>query len=563
MVLQPPLVFPTTRAREHRLRPPGRDRRRRSREAARLAQLDDFLERLPEGLETVVGEGGATLSAGEQLRITIARAILRDAPILILDEPTSALDADDRGARHAGPRAAHGAGGRRSSSRTASRPSGAPTRSSCSTTAGSSSRGRSPSWSRAAGTSRGSTDAVRRGGGARAALVVSGSSCSASSGSTRWRASRGRRSTTSLGLRAARLGRLLRRGLGRAAVRSARGRRAPRTARYAVAYVADVMRRIDLADRWAYLDMVARRDARAPRAPRLDALYRDAAAIVNLCGATAPRAEHRQGARLLYVETDPVYEQIRIANGEAGVARVPREPRRALHLRREPRRGRLPGARSSASRGRPTRPPVVLDAVGGADRPGGAATSRRSRRGRTRARTSRSAARPTSWSKHVNFLRFLDLPRQHAAAVPPGDGPARRRRSRRALRGAGWELVDPRAHLARPRRLPRLHPRLARRVHGREGHLRAAAQRLVQRPERLLPRGRQARRHAGHRLRRSSSRPARASSPSRRSRRPSTRSRASTPTTPRTARAARARRRGALRAPAPCSRRLLADAGLG
>jgi ABC-type multidrug transport system fused ATPase/permease subunit len=48
---------------------------------------------LPAGLETVVGEAGATLSAGEQLRITIARAVLRDAPILILDEPTSALDA--------------------------------------------------------------------------------------------------------------------------------------------------------------------------------------------------------------------------------------------------------------------------------------------------------------------------------------------------------------------------------------------------------------------------------------------------------------------------------------
>src|SRR5439155_1476360 len=63
------------------------------RAAARLAQLDDFLARLPEGLETVVGEAGATLSAGEQLRITIARAILRDAPLLILDEPTAALDA--------------------------------------------------------------------------------------------------------------------------------------------------------------------------------------------------------------------------------------------------------------------------------------------------------------------------------------------------------------------------------------------------------------------------------------------------------------------------------------
>src|SRR5262249_61377679 len=63
-------------------------------EAVRLAQLDDFLGRLPEGLDTVVGESGATLSGGEQLRITIARAILRDAPLLILDEPTAALDAD-------------------------------------------------------------------------------------------------------------------------------------------------------------------------------------------------------------------------------------------------------------------------------------------------------------------------------------------------------------------------------------------------------------------------------------------------------------------------------------
>lgn len=61
--------------------------------AAALAQLDDFLAQLPRGLDTVVGEGGATLSAGEQLRITIARAFLRDAPILLLDEPTSALDA--------------------------------------------------------------------------------------------------------------------------------------------------------------------------------------------------------------------------------------------------------------------------------------------------------------------------------------------------------------------------------------------------------------------------------------------------------------------------------------
>jgi len=92
MVLQPPLIFPTT-VRDNIAY--GRPDATASaiEGAAHVAQLDDFLERLPEGLDTVVGEAGATLSAGEQLRITIARAVLRDAPILILDEPTSALDA--------------------------------------------------------------------------------------------------------------------------------------------------------------------------------------------------------------------------------------------------------------------------------------------------------------------------------------------------------------------------------------------------------------------------------------------------------------------------------------
>jgi ATP-binding cassette subfamily B protein/subfamily B ATP-binding cassette protein MsbA len=92
MVLQPPLVFPTT-IRENIAYGRPEAEPREIEEAARLAQLGEFLARLPEGLETVVGEAGATLSAGEQLRITIARAILRDARLLILDEPTSALDA--------------------------------------------------------------------------------------------------------------------------------------------------------------------------------------------------------------------------------------------------------------------------------------------------------------------------------------------------------------------------------------------------------------------------------------------------------------------------------------
>ena len=67
-------------------------------EAARQAGVIEIIERLPQGLETPVGEGGARLSGGERQRISIARALIKDAPILLVDEATAALDAENQAA---------------------------------------------------------------------------------------------------------------------------------------------------------------------------------------------------------------------------------------------------------------------------------------------------------------------------------------------------------------------------------------------------------------------------------------------------------------------------------
>ena len=94
VVAQDPVIFSGTIAANIAYGREGASREE-VRRAADAAAASEFIERLPNGFDTIVGERGVTLSGGQRQRLAIARAILRDAPLLLLDEATSALDAEN------------------------------------------------------------------------------------------------------------------------------------------------------------------------------------------------------------------------------------------------------------------------------------------------------------------------------------------------------------------------------------------------------------------------------------------------------------------------------------
>jgi hypothetical protein len=205
-----------------------------------------------------------------------------------------------------------------------------------------------------------------------------------------------------------------------------------------VAFLADVMQRYGFADRWAYWDALADR-WHGRDVAGVHELYRSADAIFNLCGATSPRDEHRQGARLCYVETDPIYEQMRVANGEDdSIGFLAAHDVLFTY-------GELLGTPSCSVpverfRWIPTRPPVVLDLW----RPGGEGRAFASvATWENKGKNVVFRGETYYWSKHVNFLRMIDVPRASGCAfelaMDPGDEAVRTR-----LRSHGWTLVDPR-----------------------------------------------------------------------------------------------------------------------
>jgi hypothetical protein len=208
---------------------------------------------------------------------------------------------------------------------------------------------------------------------------------------------------------------------------------------YNVAYVRAMMERYGLGERWAYWDAIndvyhgLSREA-------VFSLYRESDALINLCGAVRLRDEHMACPKRLMIDTDPVYEQIKYAGADPG-ARAYLEAHTDFFTYGENVGG--PGwiVPLCGIPWKPTRPPVVLEEWPvDEEQPDCFSTIAT---WENKGKNIDFAGERYVWSKHVNFLRFLDIPCRAGhcftmAMLPPTS------EIEAKVRGAGWRLVDPR-----------------------------------------------------------------------------------------------------------------------
>jgi hypothetical protein len=207
---------------------------------------------------------------------------------------------------------------------------------------------------------------------------------------------------------------------------------------YNVACLQKTLGHFGFGDRWAYWDMGQDAYYGLSRT-QLHALYERADVVLNLCGATPPRAEHRRSGALLYVETDPVFEQIRAAQGETRTLDFLSQHDVCFTYGENLGEADCPIPLADFP-WKKTRPPVVLDLWKARVDP--------SCRYFTTVATWHNKGKDITfqgqtyyWSKHVNFLKFLELPRRTTQAlelaVETGDEAIRAE-----LAALGWRLAE-------------------------------------------------------------------------------------------------------------------------
>jgi hypothetical protein len=208
---------------------------------------------------------------------------------------------------------------------------------------------------------------------------------------------------------------------------------------YNVEYLARVMAAHGFAGRWAYWDAI--NDVWHGLAKeRVLSLYRDSDALLNLCGATRLREEHMRCPVRAMIDTDPVYEQIKYAEADRA-ARAYLDAHTHFFTYGENVGG--PGwiVPLCGIPWRATRPPVVLDLWQEGQGPGGSWTTIAT--WENKGKNIAFAGETYLWSKHGNFLRFLDVPKGASAAfelalLSPAPGIVDQ------VESAGWRVIDPR-----------------------------------------------------------------------------------------------------------------------